>query len=71
MDAMEIAISLVGVGLTIFGAGFTAWSLKLKEVMHIAAKIDLKLGQLSHDFHIHQLDVEKRLTHVESKINGK
>ena len=70
MDAMEIAISLVGVGLTIMGTAFTAWAIKLKEVMEIATKIDTRLIELARDFHNHQVHIERRLSHVESRVNG-
>lgn len=71
MDNASWAIGLVGLGLSIFGAGFTMWSLKLKEVMDIAQKIDTDVASLSKDFHHHQVEIERRLSHVESKVNGK
>ena len=66
MPPMEIALTMVGIGLTTFGIGFTIWSLKLKEVMTIARTIDSRLAALTAGFYAYQVEVEGRLSRLET-----
>lgn len=68
MDPIAIALFMVGLGLSFFGIAFTVWANKLKEVMHIAEKIDTRLVELGASFHSYQVDTERRLSRVESLL---
>lgn len=57
----------VGVVLIVFGAAFRSWSATLKGV---SDKILSKLEYLSHEFHEHRVDVEKRVTRVETQVEA-
>jgi len=90
LEAWHIVISissaLVGIGLTVFGKGFTAWSGRLD---NFAERVDRRLGEMddsskrrwlevekkmtAHEDRLHALhvQVEKRVTFLEAKLNGR
>jgi len=68
--ALNIAIAFIGLGLSIFGIGFNAWSRRLKELIDWARKIEVGQREIQKDFHKHELRIENRITALEARING-
>ena len=69
MEPMEIALTLVGLGLSLFGIAFTVWAMKVKEMVQIAEKIDTRLIELGTQFNAYQVSTERRLARVEAMAN--
>ena len=80
-----IASTVIGLGLAVFGRGFAAWSTRLNEMSDrfdrrlsnmeeasekrwgdVERKMELHNSRI-HDLHI---QVERRVTYIEAKING-
>ena len=57
---------LVGVVLMLLAWGFKAWSVSIKEA---TITILDKLDYLTKEFHQHRIDIERRVTRVETKVN--
>lgn len=58
---------VIGLILIVFGAAFKSWSTTLKDVTE---KILGKLDYLTKEFHQHRVDVEKRVTRVETQVES-
>jgi len=82
---VTVSATLIGLGLTVFGRGFSAWSNRLNEM---SDRFDRRLREMdaasekrwsevytkmdSHEKRIHDLhiNVERRVTFIEAKLNG-
>lgn len=80
-----LASTLIGIGLSVFGQGFKAWSSRLNEM---SERFDNRLASMEeasqkrwndverkmehHDRRIHDLhiQVERRVTFIEARLNG-
>ena len=60
----HIAETIIGIGLTVLGVGFTYWGKRVSELTSL-------FRDFAEDFHRYQLDTEKRLSYLESKVNGR
>lgn len=58
---------VVGLVLLAFAAGFSRWSVTLRDAMH---KVMDKLDAISKEFHQHAITTERRVTRVETKIDS-
>jgi hypothetical protein len=67
MVTIEIALTLVGLGLASLGTGFTFWSFRLNELKALIRKVEGSLDKLLAGFHLHQIDVERRLSRLEMR----
>jgi len=89
LEAWHIVISissaLVGIGLTVFGKGFSAWSGRLDNFSH---RVDKRLDEMhhasesrwqevkremkEHEDKIHSLHVDtvRKVSYLEAKLNG-
>lgn len=63
---VSISASIVGLGLVIFGKGFTAWSNKLSEM---SERFDNRLSHMEKTFNERQDDLEKKMVLHESRIH--
>lgn len=83
---LGIAATIIGLGLSIFGRGFTAWSNRLSEMsdrfdrrlsnMEDAsekrwAAVEHKMEQHNSRIHDLHIQVERRVTFIEAKVNGR
>jgi hypothetical protein len=57
---------IVGIVMSLVAWGFRSWSQALKET---TTKILTKLEYLTQEFHAHKVDVERRVTRVETKVD--
>ena len=86
LEAWHLVLGLVGIGLSLLAWGFAAWSGAVKDMgsrleqrltrmeanseqrwSDIAARMESHEGRI-HDLHI---QVERRVTYIEAKINGR
>ena len=57
---------VVGIVLMVFGVAFRSWS---NAVSHSTGKIINELKSLSREFQQHRIEVERRVTRIETKVN--
>lgn len=57
---------MVGMVLAVFGYAFKSWS---RAITDSTAKIIAELKGLSTEFHKHRIDVERRVTRIETKVD--